>query len=44
MSQERLIKLACTKEVGAEYLSDIVDMSAYELVTRINPLIKRFYI
>jgi alanine racemase len=31
-------------EVGAEYLADIVDMSAYELVTRINPLIKRFYI
>jgi alanine racemase len=31
-------------EITGEELADIVDMSPYELVTRINPLIKRFYI
>jgi alanine racemase len=32
------------EEVSAEYLSGVIDASWYELVTRINPLIKRIYI
>lgn len=32
------------RELNAEEISGMVDMSYYELVTRINPLIKRFYI
>lgn len=31
-------------EMTAENIANLIDMSAYELITRINPLIKRFYI
>ncbi len=32
------------EEVGAEFQASLIEMSPYELITRINPLIKRFYI
>lgn len=32
------------KEILAENIAEVLDMSAYELITRINPLIKRFYL
>ncbi|MGB8816272.1 MAG: alanine racemase [Minisyncoccia bacterium] len=31
-------------EISADYLSGLLDASTYEFLTRINPLIKRFYI
>lgn len=39
-----LIGRSGEEEITAEYLSNIGDMSWYELITRINPLIKRFYV
>ena len=30
-------------EISIEDISSIIDMSSYELITRLNPLIKRLY-
>ena len=38
-----LLGVSGKEEISAEYLSSIQDMSWYELITRINPLIKRIY-